>query len=414
MNELETHGGSPSDEQWGSVDNIEEAMNEVLRSGTDDSFCFLNEGLIRERLGIFQDHFMSDDPDRRIIYAMKANPHPRIMTILSEEGIDGFDCASAGEIDQALDIGGIGPENLFFNNPVKRGSEIHSAYSRGVRYFTAQSRSGVEKVLAHSRLFGADNMEVATRLETLNPDAKINLSEKYGCAPKEGLHLLQRVKDAGVRAGLAMNTGSQNSSPKSFVMGIEMLAEVAKRAGGVTSLNVGGGIPVNYFPTDVYDAREYLREITRAVQRTRDSFFGGNRDKSKIIIEPGRSLVAQAVDLAIPVLEVDRHRSLKRAFINDGVFTSFSDSPIHGWKYAFEVFTKDGRKLSDALENFTVYGRTCDSGDVLGEYSFPSDLQEGDFIWVKNAGAYMDSQGSRFNGFSAPRYISYNGNPRIV
>lgn len=408
MNEPASHRSLSEINYHSHANTVQEVMAEVLQPGMDESYCFLNERAVRENLTIFREHFLPDDPERKVIYAMKANPHQRIMNILAEEGIDGFDCASGNEIKDALSIKGAQPDQIYFNNPIKRRTDIGMALSQGVRYFTEQSRSGVSRILSLAEGVNPANLEVAIRLETLNPEARINLSEKYGCSAKEGGRLVRRVKNAGIRAGLAINTGSQNSDAGSFVKGIKLIADVARRTQGVSSVNVGGGIPVNYFPPDHYETKEYLKAITRAIQESRSAIFGRQTDGHQIIVEPGRSLVASAVDLAIPILEVDRRRGANRIFINDGIFTSFSDSAIHGWRYAFDVFPKDGRAISGSKSPVVVYGRTCDSGDVLGEYSLPDNLEEGDFIWVRNAGAYMDSQSSRFNGFETPKYVSYN------
>ncbi len=398
---LESHPGK----------DLNHVMDDILRSGTDESYCFVNEGDLRRNVGIFRDHFLPNDPERRIIYAMKANPRERILKVLADEGVDGFDCASAGEIREVLSMGDVNPEDIYFNNPVKRKSEVFAAYGMNVRYFTAQSRSGVNRVLEPNKSFQRDDLEVAARIETQNPAAGINLSEKYGCSPQEGLALLSRIRNSGALPGLAINTGSQNPNPESFVAGMELMKELAILNGGVSSINLGGGVPVNYGPEDRHNVQEYLQELSKAVQRVRGDIFRSDlQTQPKIIIEPGRSLVASSVTLAIPILEIDENRrhGKRRVFMNDGVFTSFSDSPIHGWEYNFEVFTRDGRKLPDNVIPHTLYGRTCDSGDSLGGVLLPSGMKEGDFLVVRNAGAYMDSQASGFNGFGTPHYVSYN------
>jgi len=122
--------------------DLEVVMSDVLRSGTDEAHCFLNEGALRERMGLFRDHFIPEMEERRIIYAMKANPKERILKILMEEGLDGFDCASFNEIHSALQIPSTRPGDIYFNHPIKKQSAVMQAYALGIRYYTAQSRSG--------------------------------------------------------------------------------------------------------------------------------------------------------------------------------------------------------------------------------------------------------------------------------
>ena len=389
--------------------DLNSVMHDVLSAHPEESFCFLNEGKLRKKVSILQEHFLPEMKERRIIYAMKANPRRRILEILAEEGIDGFDCASAHEADEALHY--VSGSEAFFNHPIKTLQAIKGAYQKGVRYFTAQTKEGIEKILQGTLPANFNDLsEVVVRLQTLNKKAKINLSTKYGATEEDARQMLRFLRDdvKNVLAGLSMNTGSQNSSPATFEKGIEYMANIARDEGGVNSINLGGGIPVNYFDEDHFDTREFLQRISQSVRDNIKGVFHYDAHDPKIIIEPGRSIIADAVDLAIPVLEIEKRGGKPCAYINDGVFCSFSDVAVHGWEYNFDVFSKDGRKISNSKKPYVVYGNTCDSGDTLGEVLLPDNLKTGDFLHVRNAGAYLDSQASRFNGFNPPEYVSYN------
>ena len=387
-------------------------MREILLDGDiDQAVCFLDEGLLKERLRTFRSNFLPDMRERRIIYAMKANPREQIMRILKSEGLDGFDCASINEVHKALNVSGMDPSEVYFNNPTKSASAISSALISGVRYFTAQSRSGVESILRHNAESQQRTMEVAIRAETRGDGAIINLSEKFGSTPEEAMELIKMVRARGANPALSMHTGSQNTDPNSFAQGIEFLTKLAKSAGGVSSLNIGGGVPTNLNDQDHYNLRTYLSIISKSVMDNIPGALRSNRHiEPRLILEPGRALVAEAVDLAIPILEIHQRRNERRLFMGDGLFTSFSDAVIHKWKYQFDVLPKDGRTVSEQKSNFRVFGQTCDSGDDLGDFDLPSDLKEGDWLLVHNAGAYMDAQASGFNDFDPPYYVFYNHN----
>ena len=390
--------------------DLRTVLNDILRSGSTETYYFLDEGMLRRQVGIFRENFIPDmTKERRIIYAMKANPRKRIMEILVSEGIDGFDCASINEIDAALELPGVDPRDVYFNNPIRTPQSVTEALAREIRYFAVQSRSGVRKVLEGARKFGGSvPVELAVRLETQNPEAAINLSEKFGCSQKTALKLLRMADEEGARLGLSMHVGSQNPDIRAFENGISLLTEMAHRAGGVNSLNLGGGLPINYKETDDFDLGMMLRYISQLI-RDRVGRHTFRKGVAPVIIdESGRPFAGPAVTAAMAALEVDERGGKKRVFINDGIFTTFSDTPIHGWRFPLEVFTRDGRKLSSHLSTFTVYGRTCDSGDVIGEYDFPSDLAEGDYFLMRSAGAYTEAQKSEFNGFGGPVHISYN------
>jgi ornithine decarboxylase len=389
--------------------DLESVMSEVLWNGSEESFCFLNEGKLREKMRFLKEHFHRGNEWRKIFYAVKANPKNRILQILLEEGVDGFDCASIREIDLALAQNV--RSDVLFNNPVKPLDQMREAYQRGVRYFTAQSRGEIERIL---RVVGPrqprPDATVAVRVTTPNEDAEIDLSDKYGASVEDAVGMLRALKErGGVSRGLAIHTGSQNKNPETFRKGIELMTRIARNEGGVASLNLGGGIPVNYHPRDHFETKEFLEAIDDSIQKNlKGALVPDGHVEPKIILELGRAIVAEAVDLAIPVLSSEVRNGERCLYVNDGVFTSFSDAVVHQWPYYFNVVRKEGGTSGNGLESYRLHGRTCDSGDTLGKVNLPAGLESGDYLWVKNAGAYLDSQTSYFNGFDPPTYVSYN------
>jgi diaminopimelate decarboxylase len=149
----------------------------------------------------------------------------------------------------------------------------------------------------------------------------------------------------------------------------------------------------------------YLEVISNAIE---EHALESLLEDPKIIIELGRAIVAEAVDLAIPVLSAETRDGKRCLYFNDGIYTCFIDAVVHGWKYAFKTIPKKGHSLSARMVPFELFGRTCDSGDTLGEIDLPKNIREGDYLWVKSAGAYLDSVASGFNGFDPPKYVTYN------
>jgi len=388
---------------------LRRVMRDVLQPRDEQAFCFLDEGRLRTRVALYRENFLPDLAERRISYAMKANPKRRILEILVEEGLDGFDCASITEVREALSF--VNSRGVYFNHPIKKTSAIREARDYGVTYFTAQSSQGIQRIMdSDPSAVSSSQLEIALRVAMTNENAAIDLSSKYGCLPDEVKHLVQEIRDSGAKASFAMNTGSQNSEVQSYCDGIELLAKLAEKNGKVNSVNLGGGLPINYFNHDHHDLKEYLRRISESVRANVHRILRYTEDEGRIIIEPGRSMIADSVDLVIPVLEIDERSGEKRAYIDDGVFTSFSDRVVHKWPYKYDVYMSDGRPASPSQRTHTLYGRTCDSGDVLGKVELPDNLRVGDYLWLKNAGAYMDSQTTQFNGFEPPQYVSYNSN----
>lgn len=298
-----------------------------------------------------------------------------------------------------------------FTLPYKFPEEIAEALATGVRYFTVQARSEVIKILEVAEEEGvpANELEIAARLAALNEDADIDLSEKYGTDEATVLQLLFMIsRETDAQAALSVNTGSQNRNPASYAAAVHKLVELARTVDGVSSINFGGGFPVNYHEGDQFSLEEYLSSLTAAVREHAGAVLQG--DQPRVIIEPGRALVAEAVDLVIPVRGVEQRGSQRVVFIDDGVFTSLRK---YFMEKSSELMLKTIRRKNHSYSTektpTTIYGRTCDSGDKLPqEPMLPIDLEEGDYLHLPNAGAYTDGQATEFNSFPPPQYITYN------
>lgn len=386
--------------------SLAEVSADVTEIYPDESFCFLNVQKLRERAGELRDFFLPGNEQGVVAYAVKANAKGKIMRVLADEGIDHYDCASPVEISTAMKYRP-GSE-ILYNHPVKSPSSILSASKQGIAHYTVQSQREIDKVDGYAdRSVLRRPLELAVRLSTPNDNAAINLSTKFGTQEKDAREMIRRIRhEIGALPGISIHTGSQNEDPEIYVSAIKKISTIAHEEGGVHTMNVGGGLPVNYHANDNFSIRHYLDTISRALEEySRHAMTGSN---PKIILEVGRAMVAECIDLMIPVLAVEDRNRGKCIYINDGVYTSFSDFVVHGWPYNFLCRGKNGKKLSDKHVPFEVFGRTCDSGDSLGQIVLPENLDEGDYLWLKNAGAYMDSQGGQFNGFGLPHYIAYN------
>lgn len=387
---------------------LDELMFKVLNDDSEQAYCFLNERKLRKKVQFFKDNYLPNDSRARLIYAVKANSRRRILSILDQEGIDGFDCASLNEVLGVLSSTTVDSSSVYFNHPVRTDRATKRAIDESVSYFTAHCREGIDQVIRSLDPKNSFPTEVAIRVETTNSDAAIPLSSKFGCLPEEAKEYLAYIQGNGLKKGLTMHVGSQNLNPESYFNGLKILRDIAIESGGVSSINLGGGFPVDYRGTGQVDLGHHLRTINGAVAHLLNDAFVERKSYPEIIIEPGRGLIADSIDLAIPILSVHERNGEKRLFMGDGIFTSFSDAKIHKWPYYFEHFRPDGRSSAYSSSTYKLYGRTCDGGDTLGEVELPHGIKKGDFLHVRNAGAYHDSQSSFFNGFEPPKYISYN------
>ena len=337
-------------------------------------------------------------PEAAIHYAVKANPEPDVVALLASLGAR-VDVASPAEVELCLRAG-IGPDRLSYGNTVKKQRDIASAWSRGVRLFAVDSAEELAKVAA-----AAPGAAVLCRLLTAGAGADWPLSRKFGCSPAMAVDLLLEADDRGLGArGVSFHVGSQQRDPAQWEPAIASAAavvgEVVRRSGGRVRprvLNLGGGLPARYLDA-VPDVEVYGAAIRASVER----HFPDAADRPRLMLEPGRHLVADAGVLHTEVVLVARksHDSDERwVYLDAGVFGGLAETLGEAIRYRL-VTSRDGGPTGPVV----LAGPTCDSLDVLYErhrYRLPLDLRAGDRVSLLSAGAYTSVYCTDgFNGFS--------------
>ncbi len=332
-------------------------------------------------------------PLARIYYAVKANPAPAIIGKLAELG-SCFDVASRGEIDLCL-AEGVAADRLSFGNTIKKERDIAYAYERGVRLFAFDSDAELDKLAV-----AAPGASVFCRILTDGQGADWPLSRKFGCAPSMAAALLLRAKERGLDAcGISFHVGSQQTALKAWDKAIGEAARLFRRLRDdgldLRLLNLGGGFPTRY-RSDVPATETCADAVMKAVTR----HFGN--DLPEMIVEPGRGLAGAAGVIQAEVVLIARkdYADRKRwVFLDIGKFGGLVETMDEAIKYPI-VTERDGSATGPVV----IAGPTCDSADILYEYSdyrLPLDLKVGDKVAILGTGAYTSSYASvGFNGFA--------------
>ncbi|MEM9810201.1 MAG: type III PLP-dependent enzyme [Pseudomonadota bacterium] len=326
----------------------------------------------------FQDHFPGD-----ILYAVKANPAPWLITTLHAAGLDHIDAASLAEIGLVRDHA---PGcTIGFMHPVKSDEAIAQAYfDYGVRIFSLDSLDELDKII---RVTGdARDLTLCVRLQAGSDLAKISLSSKFGADERVDADLLQAARHKAERLGVSFHVGSQAMNPAAFVGALERAARAVRRAGVfIDILDVGGGFPAVYPGMEPPRIDAYIDAITA---RFEDFPSSG---KARLWCEPGRALCADAESLVVRV-EARKDDAL---FINDGAYGALHDAAHLAWRFPVQNLNREGRE-----HPFTFYGPTCDDADQMrGPFFLSEETQAGDYIEIGTTGAYCRSMVTRFNGY---------------
>jgi ornithine decarboxylase len=336
--------------------------------------------------------FKTGMPDCHIHYAVKANPHPDILSKLHSLGCK-FDAASAREIDLCL-IAGASPSDISFGNTVKRPQDILYAYENGIRLFAVDSIEEVQKVAKD-----APGSQVFVRVLVRSTEAEWPLSRKFGCSSSMVLPVMEKARELGLEVvGLSFHVGSQTRHPHMWFDTLDFVESIwtycRDEGFNLWLLNAGGGFP-SYYGVDITDSVTYCNTLDKEI---RDRFKG----LSYLMIEPGRGMVANLGSIAAEALLVSTKTPgdpLRWLYLNIGRFSGLAETEQEAIKYRFFVPGKD----DDEKIAYIVAGPTCDSADVLYEdhkIMLSSNLQCGDKIIIDNVGAYTTTYSTvAFNGF---------------
>lgn len=328
----------------------------------------------------------------RVLYAVKCNPHPRVIDALYDAGVRHFDTASLTEIAQVSESH---PDaQTYFMHPVKSRTVTSTAFDvYGVRDFVIDHPSELDKIIDAT---DSESVNVYVRVKTPESRAAYNLAAKFGAKPEAAAALLKRVNEEGFRTGLSFHVGSQCLSPSAFGGALEIVGGVVAAAGvDIQYLDVGGGFPAAYPGQDSEPLEHYFNFIRDGVKAL------GLRNDCVLMCEPGRALVADGCSLLTQVLL----RKEDEIYINDGIYGSLSELVLAKMHLPVKLIRLEG-ETSTRMKPFKVYGPTCDSFDVLPHaFVLPEDVREDDWIEIGQVGAYSNAAATRFNGFNAETFV---------
>jgi ornithine decarboxylase len=344
-------------------------------------FLILDTAIVRAKAR----RFRAAMPRVRPHYAVKANPDRRVLKVLAQEGC-GFEIASTAELDLLVSLG-VDPAEVFFSNPVKSRESIAYAAAKGVEWFVIDSMEELRRVFEVK-----PNARQYLRIATPNIGSDWPLSGKFGAGASDAREIIAAAAKLGADlAGITFHVGSQCRNPENWRVALEKARgffDLMIKAGlKPRLLNIGGGYPVRHvrpIPS--------IEVIGNVVNEGLKAF----PEDVQVIAEPGRYLVSDSGYFVCRVLGTANRAGKRWMHWDAGLFGGVIEAS-EGLRYRIRT----DRSGPDTV--WTVGGPTCDSVDiVMRDEPLPSDLQEGDFVYIRNAGAYTTAYASQFNGFPLP------------
>jgi len=335
-----------------------------------------------------------------VCYAVKANSALAILKLLASLGA-GFDIVSGGELERVLAAAPEAAGRVVFSGVGKTPAEIDLALEAGILEFNVESEAELELLAARARKL-AKRARFALRV---NPDVfadthpyiSTGLREhKFGIDIRKAPAIYKNaMRNKWLEAhGVSVHIGSQIRSADPFGAAMERVSKLVRqldREGiALKAVDAGGGLGIDYHAGNSgaakFDAAAKVQEYAAALEGALAGFGG------RLLIEPGRFLVAQAGALVTRVLQVKRNGT-KTFVITDAAMNDLIRPALYQAHHEIvPVRPRTGKALVA-----DVVGPVCESGDFFARDRKLQPVKPGDLVALLDAGAYGMAQSSNYN-----------------
>ena len=366
------------------------SINDMARNVGTPFYCYSAEAL-EQNYRSFVSAF--DGLDKEICYAVKSNSNQAVIRLFANLGA-GADVVSEGELRRAL-AAGISPDKIVFSGVGKSRAELTTALEFGCGQFNVESRPELELLSA----VAADLGKTATVVFRVNPDVDAETHDKIStgrAGDKFGIEF-EQIGEVYARAealeaidarGLAVHIGSQLTRLDPFLAAFEKVAnlinDLRMQGYSVDRVDLGGGLGIVYRDENPPALNDYA-EIVQTV-------FGDM--KLALTFEPGRRLTGEAGILVSKVIYVKesggRHFAIVDAAMNDLIRPTLYDA-WHDIDFVVE------KTAETPLSPIDIVGPVCETGDVFAVQRAMPEIDAGDLLLFRSAGAYGAVMSSTYN-----------------
>ena len=369
-------------------------MDIKIFEGLKTPFYYYDKALLEQTLDAIK--ACTAGTPMKVHYAIKANPEPDILRIISGRGF-GADCVSGNEITRAIECG-FRPEDIYYAGVGKTDEEILIGIDAGIGCFNIESIEEID-ILSALAMKRGKRVTVALRV---NPNIDAHTHEYITTGLKEnkfGIDLrviedaVRKVKESQYLdlGGLHFHIGSQITISEPFKILCERINDLqAKfRLEGIDFrfFNVGGGLGIDYDNPDenpIPNFASYFGTILSSLHL---------EDDQEVHCELGRAIVAQCGSLISKVVLVKK--GLEKNFvIIDAGMSDLIRPALYGAHHKIENISAEG-KTADKV--YDVVGPICESSDVFGKDELLPETKRGDLMALRSAGAYGVAMSSCYN-----------------
>lgn len=329
---------------------------------------------------------------------MKCNPEPLLLQWLAQRTV-GFDCASAREIRLALQAGSPAA-SIVYANPCKKEDDILSSRVENINTTVVDSHDEIHKL--HELGWKGQSL---LRIRVDDEGSTVRFGDKFGCEISQLRNIaayaaLKRVN----LCGISFHVGSGCKNPQLFRRAIQQAAAgcvILEEEGHIQKdhiIDIGGG-----FSAEEHSFESAAKEIQLAIQETSKS----TPISIRWIAEPGRFFAAHAQDFFVRVIGKKAAQGGAKGWrytLDDSLYGQFSCIPFDQARPLW-LRVRPPSEAPRPRSKGILYGRTCDSVDMIAASHDMEELEIGDWLWWPNMGAYTTVTATEFNGFPRPAIL---------
>lgn len=354
---------------------------------------------IRDRFSLFSRAFRSTP--HTICYSVKANSNLSILRLLARLGA-GFDIVSGGELERVRSAQKKAVKKVVFSGVGKTAEELRLALQSGILLFNVESEGELEllaRIAARHRrtAFIAVRVNPDVSAET-HPYISTGLREhKFGVPISQALALYRRAaREKYLRvAGVSLHIGSQITDVSPFRLAVErameLVAQLSAEGHTIRFLDAGGGLGISYDSSKPVD---YPRLVSQYAEAIAFPLQKMKKPRPHLLLEPGRSIIAQAGALITRVLYQKRNGS-KHFTIVDAAMNDLIRPSLYSARH--EIVPVNLENTNTAQQQTDVCGPICETGDFLVRDAALPAISDGALLCVYDAGAYGMALASNYN-----------------
>ena len=355
---------------------------------------------IKENILNLKHHFRKIDP--LICYAVKANTNINILKEIKRFNL-GADVVSAGELMITLKAG-INPHKIVFSGVGKTSSEIEYAINKNILLINAESKSEIleiEKIAKKKRKIVNIGIRLNpnTDAQTLSQISTGKKENKFGVNQKIFLQLVNHLKRSKYLKlnCLSVHIGSQILSHKPYHKMLKIIDKIIKKSNyNFEYIDLGGGMGIDYTHNNFkLNFKRYSQDIQKFLKK----------NNSKIIFEPGRSIIGNSAILISKIIYI-KEGYKKDFIILDAAMNDLMRPALYGARHRILSSKKTRTKSKKSYE---FVGPICESTDKFALVKKFQKLSEKDFIVLCDVGAYGTSLASNYNVRPKPAEIMIKG-----